>query len=77
MSGLDKENTLRMVKGQDPIQKIRCRIGIHRWTSWEYQPANYNRSNFDGSSELVRCYCADCGLVRVERPYTKSKLFKY
>lgn len=36
MSSLDKENTLRILKGQHTIQSLRCRLGFHRWTAWEY-----------------------------------------
>ncbi len=72
MTSTDKENTIRILKGQDPIQKFRCRLGIHRWTAWEHQPAVSNRNTFESNPEYIRCNCADCGLVRVERPYSKT-----
>ena len=72
MSSLDKENTLRILKGQHTIQSLRCRLGFHRWTAWEYQPPTDDRRTFNYSPEFVRCNCADCGLVRIEKPYSKT-----
>jgi hypothetical protein len=71
MSADTKENTVRLLKGQDPIQKLRCQAGWHRWTTWEH--VEHTRSTFDGGyGEHIRCNCADCGLVRVEPPYSKG-----
>lgn len=67
-----KENTARILTGKDPIQKLSCRLGFHRWTTWEFVPGNINRSTFDSTQDHVRCRCADCGLVRVEKPYSRS-----
>jgi hypothetical protein len=66
-----KENTMRVLKGQFPIQKLRCRMGWHRWTSWTI----VNRAHANGFSDYpsyAECHCADCGMPRQERPYTKS-----
>jgi hypothetical protein len=62
-----KENTMRVLKGQFPIQKLRCRLGWHRWTSWEIISDN----NF--GAVHARCYCADCGMPRLELPYSKRQ----
>jgi hypothetical protein len=62
-----KENTMRVLKGQDPIQKLRCRLGWHRWTSWQVIINN----NFGNT--YAQCNCADCGMPRQELPYSKSK----
>lgn len=71
MSANSKENTVRILKGQDPIQKLRCQFGWHRWTAWEH--VNTGLSRYEGGfGEHIRCYCADCGLVRVEPPYSKG-----
>lgn len=67
-----KENTVRILKGQDPIQKLRCRLGFHRWTTWEQVEGRIDLSSFDSRNEHIRCNCADCGLLRVEKPYSKS-----
>lgn len=69
MTANTKENTLRRIQGKDPIQRLRCRLGWHRWTAWEYH--DYNPNN--GSGGYATCYCADCGMPRQERPYTKRK----
>lgn len=67
MTADTKENTLRRLQGKDPIQKLRCRLGWHRWTSWETVRGH------EYLSELAKCHCADCGMPRVEYPYSKSK----
>lgn len=72
MSSTDKENTARILRGQSPIQSLKCRLGWHRWTSWEHQLSTINRQTFDGYPEMIRCYCADCGLVRIEYPYSRT-----
>ena len=64
-----KENTMRTLKGQDPIQSLKCRLGWHRWTSWHW--VEYDRNT--GWGGVATCYCADCGMPREERPYSKSK----
>jgi hypothetical protein len=64
-----KENTLRILKGQDPIQKLRCRLNWHRWTAWELQN---NKDTLGYHREWVKCHCADCGLLRVELPFSKT-----
>jgi hypothetical protein len=63
-----KENTARILKGQDPIQRLRCRLGWHRWTAWEILD---RREQF--LVPTMRCYCADCGMYRLEDPYSKSR----
>ena len=30
----DKENFWRVLKGEEGIMRFRCRIGIHKWTTW-------------------------------------------
>jgi hypothetical protein len=72
MSANSKENTVRILKGQDPIQRFRCQLNWHRWTSWEHVAANTSPYFEGGSGEHIRCYCADCGLVRVEPPFSKG-----
>lgn len=64
------ENTMRVLKGQDPIQKFRCRMNWHRWTAWSVSEADWNRGMMH---DLAKCYCADCGFPRVEIPYSKSR----
>jgi len=61
------ENTWRQLQGLKPIQSWRCRLGWHRWTSYE----TLERNDYGGV--WARCNCADCGLPRLEPPYTKSK----
>ena len=62
-----KENTMRVLKGQFPIQKLRCRMNWPRWTGWEV----ITNPNFGNT--YAQCHCADCGMPRQELPYTKSK----
>jgi hypothetical protein len=62
------ENTWRIVKGLKPIQSWSCRLGWHRWTAYE----TLERNEF-GSMIYARCNCADCGLPRLEQPYSKNK----
>lgn len=69
MSMLDKENALRILKGQDKIQRLRCRLGWHRWTTWSFY--DMDPSTFRGG--YAACHCADCGMPRMEEPYSKSR----
>ena len=66
---VEEENVFRILAGQDTIQSLRCRIGWHRWSVWEYREANWNEGRMN---PLTRCHCVDCGLPRIERPYSKS-----
>jgi hypothetical protein len=61
------ENTWRTVAGLKPIQSWRCRLGWHRWTNYEV----VERHEF--STPYAKCNCADCGLPRIEQPYTSRK----
>lgn len=62
-----KENTWRTISGLKPIQTWRCRLGWHRWTSYD----TIERSEWAGV--YAKCNCADCGLPRIEQPYTSRK----
>lgn len=64
---IDKENTVRILKGQDKIQRLRCRMNWHRWTAWAI-----NERHHDFQMPVMRCYCADCGIVRMQQPYSSS-----
>ena len=66
MSANTKENTVRIIKGQQPVQQLKCRLGWHRWTAWEH-----SNSADPFSGRVVTCVCADCNLLRVEPAYTK------
>jgi hypothetical protein len=53
---MNKENTFRALKDQDPIvDRWQCRIGMHRWLKW---------SNIEKKSSNLYAYqqryCADC-----------------
>lgn len=61
----EKENTWRTLQGLKTIQPIRCRLGWHRWTSFEMTEINYDGF---GKGLIAQCQCADCGLPRYERP---------
>ena len=61
---LDAENNWRTLKGLKPIQPFRCRLGWHRWTSFEYVEGDPPRGFFSHAT----CHCVDCGLPRIETP---------
>jgi len=61
------ENTWRTVAGLKPIQSWKCRLGWHRWTNYEVIERNEYGSTF------AKCECADCGLPRIEQPYSSKK----
>lgn len=65
----EKKNTWRILKDLEPIQSLRCRFNWHQWTNWEVWEAEWTR----GSPTHATCYCARCGMPRVENPYSKSK----
>lgn len=60
----EKENTWRSLKGLKPIQPLKCRLGWHRWTSFEYREGDISM----GQYSIATCHCADCGLPRIEYP---------
>lgn len=64
---MNAENTWRTVAGLKPIQSWRCRMGWHRWTNYEI----IERSEYGGM--YAKSSCADCGLPRIEHPYTSKK----
>jgi hypothetical protein len=61
---IEKENTWRTLQGLKPIQPLKCRLGWHRWTNFETREGDFSM----GYGPAARCYCADCGLPRVEHP---------
>lgn len=65
---VEQENTWRTLQGLKPIQSWRCRLGWHRWTNYEILERHH-----EFSTPYARCTCADCGLPRIEPPYTKAK----
>lgn len=67
---VEKENTWRTLQGLKPIQPLRCRLGWHRWTSFEMVEAH---GAYDGPRFYAQCNCADCGLPRLEKPVTLGK----
>jgi len=64
---IEKENTWRTLQGMKPIQSLRCRLGWHRWTSFEIVEAHGGYDGF-GPRFYAQCQCADCGLPRYESP---------
>jgi hypothetical protein len=64
----EKENMWRNLQGLKPIQSWRCKLNFHKWTNYEVvEPRN------DFSMRMyAKCYCADCGMPRIENPFTKS-----
>lgn len=69
MSANTKENTMRSLKGEPRIQRLRCRLGWHRWTTWQYNELDMNTMR----GGYATCVCADCGMPRMESPYTKTR----
>lgn len=63
----NKENTWRTLQGLKPVQPWRCRLNWHRWTNYEVSEKT------EWGTVYAICSCADCGLPRIERPYTTSK----
>jgi hypothetical protein len=69
---MNKENFIRALAGEDGVQSLRCRLGLHRWTKWVTIEPNWDI----GRMGAAKCHCADCGLPRIETPVTllnKSK----
>ena len=75
-SKLEKENLIRILRNEKPIQNWFCRLGIHRWTKWVYEPKTINHMTFEPEGRGVQyCECEHCGFTRMEMPYSKT-LFK-
>ena len=62
-------NTWRVLKDLEPIQSLKCRLNWHQWTNWEVWDEGWVK----GIVHQATCYCARCGMPRVESPYSKSK----
>jgi hypothetical protein len=64
---MTKENTWRALNDLKPIQSWKCRMGWHRWS-------NYAVKDRDHEYQMAYCFCAcaDCGLLRIEKPYSKT-----
>ena len=65
----EKQNTWRTLKELEPIQSLKCRLNWHQWTTWEIWDQQWNK----GFVSHAICYCARCGMPRIELPYSKSK----
>jgi len=75
-SSLEKENLVRILRNEKPIQNWLCRLGLHRWTRWTYEPRSLNMTTFEPEGRGVQyCQCEHCGFTRMEMPYSKT-LFK-
>lgn len=57
MSANTKENTVRIIKGQQPVQQLKCRLGWHRWTAWEH---SNSADPFPGVWSLVFVQIVTC-----------------
>ena len=64
-----KQDTWRQLKGLEPVQSWKCKLGIHQWTNWELFEDEYSR----GRVSFAQCYCARCGMPRMESPITRKK----
>lgn len=64
-----KLNTWRKLKDLEPIQSVTCRLGRHQWTNWELFEHEYEK----GRVSIAQCYCAKCGMARVESPLTRAQ----
>lgn len=64
----EQENMWRNLQGLQPIQSWKCKLNWHKWTNYEIVEP---RNDF-GNRLYAKCYCADCGLPRIEQPYSKS-----
>lgn len=62
-------DTWRELKDLEPIQNWRCRIGWHQWTNWEVYSDGWSM----GNPGHAQCYCACCGMPRIEQPITRKK----
>lgn len=65
----DQENTWRALQGLKPIQSLTCRLGWHRWSSYEYLNSDMSIGRF---YDYARCHCVDCGMPRIEYPHSKT-----
>lgn len=65
----EKLNTWRVLKGLEPVQSLKCRLGWHLWTNWEIWEGEWMR----GHASYAQCYCARCGMPRVEPPVNKTR----
>jgi hypothetical protein len=75
-SSLEKENLVRILRNEKPIQNWLCRLSLHRWTRWTYEPRWMNPVTFEMEGRGVQyCECEHCGFTRMEAPYSKT-LFK-
>ena len=65
----DKRDSWRALKELEPVQALKCRLGWHLWTNWEIWESEF----MHGGVSHATCYCARCGMPRVEPPYNKSR----
>jgi hypothetical protein len=65
----EKRNTWRILKELEPVQSLQCRFGWHQWTNWEIWDEVWSK----GHVSHATCYCAKCGMPRVETAYSKTK----
>lgn len=72
-SKLEKENLVRILRNEKPLQNWFCRLGFHRWTKWVYEPRSLNAVTFDLEGRGIQyCECEHCGFTRMEVPYSKT-----
>jgi len=72
-SKLERENLVRVLRDQKPLQNWSCRLGLHRWTRWVYEERSMNVVTFEMEGRGIQyCECEHCGFTRMERPYSKT-----
>ncbi len=64
----EKRNAWRTLKELEPIQSVWCRLGWHMWTNWELWQGPFDQGDVSNAT----CYCAKCGMPRVESAFTKT-----
>lgn len=66
---MSEADTIRILRGEKPMQKLKCRLGFHSWSTWEVTEGDLSRY----TSTYARCKCVDCGFPREETPYSKTR----
>lgn len=52
---VDKENTMRVLKGHEPfpVYRWQCRLGLHRWSFWKEPMLN------EKWTQYRKCLCCN------------------
>lgn len=60
----EKESFWRILKGEEGLMRLRCKLGIHKWSVWKVMGESKLYGTRDGTKFHYRKTCVCCNLIK-------------